>query len=59
MSAKMRQILSTRYFSKLLELPQSWFDEELTGSITSKLTRSITNVTDFAKAFSNNLSPCC
>lgn len=50
----MRQILSTRYFSKLLELPQSWFDEELTGSITSKLTRSITNVTDFAKAFSNN-----
>ena len=54
MSAKMRQILSTRYFSKLLELPQSWFDEELTGSITSKLTRSITNVTDFAKAFSNN-----
>ncbi|MBU5180577.1 ABC transporter ATP-binding protein [Cutibacterium acnes] len=54
MSAKMRPILSTRYFSKLLELPQSWFDEELTGSITSKLTRSITNVTDFAKAFSNN-----
>lgn len=54
MSAKMRQILSTRYFSKLLELPQSWFDEELTGSITSKLTRSITSVTDFAKAFSNN-----
>lgn len=54
MSARMRQILSTRYFHKLLELPQSWFDEELTGSITSKLTRSITNVTDFAKAFANN-----
>ena len=34
MSAKMRQILSTRYFSKLLELPQSWFDEELTGSLS-------------------------
>ncbi|AXE38063.1 ABC transporter ATP-binding protein [Acidipropionibacterium virtanenii] len=54
MSARMRQILSSRYFSKLLSLPQSWFDEELTGSITSKLSRSITNVTDFAKAFANN-----
>ncbi len=54
MSARMRQILSSRYFAKLLSLPQSWFDEELTGSITSKLSRSITNVTDFAKAFANN-----
>ncbi|AZZ38837.1 ABC transporter ATP-binding protein [Acidipropionibacterium jensenii] len=54
MSARMREILSSRYFAKLLSLPQSWFDEELTGSITNKLTRSITNITDFAKAFSNN-----
>lgn len=54
MSARMRQILSSKYYEKLLSLPQSWFDEELTGSITSKLTRSITNVTDFAKSFSNN-----
>lgn len=54
MSARMRQILSSRYFSKLLSLPQSWFDEELTGAITSRLSRSITNVTDFAKAFANN-----
>lgn len=54
MSARMRQILSSRYFAKLLSLPQAWFDEELTGSITSKLTRSITNVIEFAKAFSNN-----
>lgn len=54
MSARMREILSSRYFAKLLSLPQSWFDEELTGSITNKLTRSITNITDFAKAFANN-----
>ena len=54
MSARMRKILSSRYFEKLLTLPQSWFDRELTGTITSRLTRSIDNVITFAKSFSNN-----
>lgn len=54
MSARMRTILSTRYYSKLLSLPQRYFDNELTGTIVSRLNRSITEVTSFAKAFSNS-----
>lgn len=53
MSARMRSILSTRYFEKLLTLPQRYFDDELTGTIISRLNRSITEVTNFVKSFSN------
>ena len=54
MSQKMRAILSVRYYEKLLTLPQQYFDNELTGTITSRLNRSITEVTGFAKYFANN-----
>ncbi len=54
MSARMREILSTRYYEKLLSLPQRYFDNELTGRIVSRLNRSITEVTNFAKSFANS-----
>nr|WP_194309145.1 ABC transporter ATP-binding protein [Flaviflexus huanghaiensis] len=54
MSARMREILSTRYYEKLLSLPQRYFDNELTGRIVSRLNRSITEVTSFAKSFANS-----
>ncbi|AKK03651.1 ABC transporter ATP-binding protein [Corynebacterium epidermidicanis] len=54
MSFRMRQILSTRYFAKLLSLPQRYFDNQVTGTIISRLERSITSITQFVQAFSNN-----
>ena len=53
MSAKMRTILSTRYFSQLLDLPQRYYDNELTGTIVARLNRSISEITNFMKSFSN------
>ncbi|MEJ6488962.1 ABC transporter ATP-binding protein [Leucobacter sp. USCH14] len=53
MSAKMRTILSTRYFEQLLALPQRYYDNELTGTIVARLNRSISEVTNFMKSFSN------
>jgi ATP-binding cassette subfamily B protein len=53
MSAKMRAILSSRYFDKLLRLPQRYYDSELTGTIVARLNRSIAEVTNFMKSFSN------
>lgn len=53
MSQKMRTLLSVRYFEKLLALPLSYFDTELTGTIISRLNRSITEVTNFMKTLSN------
>ena len=54
MSARMRAILSNRYYDKLLQLPQRYFDNELTGTIVSRLDRTIAEVTQFAKAFANS-----
>ncbi len=53
MSAKMRTILSTRYFEQLLALPQRYYDSELTGTIVARLNRSISEITNFMKSFSN------
>ena len=53
MSAKMRTILSTRYFAQLLALPQRYYDTELTGTIVARLNRSISETTNFMKSFSN------
>lgn len=56
MANRMRTILSVRYFEKLLNLPQRWFDVELTGTIVSRLNRSITEVTNFAKNLANGFA---
>lgn len=54
MSTRIRAILSHNYFSKLLRLPQRYFDSELTGTIISRLNRSITSVADFLQVFANS-----
>ncbi len=57
MAARMRRMLSTRYYAKLLGLPQRYFDNQVTGAIISRLTRSITEVTGFLNNFANNFFP--
>lgn len=56
MSQKMRTMLSVRYFEKLLALPLSYFDEELTGTIISRLNRTIMEITRFIQMFSNTFA---
>lgn len=57
MSVRLRAALSQRYFAKLLRLPQRYFDNELTGTIINRLSRSITETTSFLNAFANNFFP--
>lgn len=57
MGAKMRAILSTRYYDKLLRLPQRYFDNSLSGSVIARLNRSITEITNFLNGFANNFLP--
>nr|WP_108870917.1 ABC transporter ATP-binding protein [Tessaracoccus timonensis] len=54
MSMRVRRILSHNYFDKLLRLPQRWYDAQLTGSIISKLDRSIHTVVQFLQVFANS-----
>ncbi len=57
MAIRLRSILSRNYFEKLLRLPQRYFDNELTGTIISRLQRSITETTAFLNMFANNFLP--
>lgn len=54
MAAKLKKQLSERYYEHLLKLPQSYFDEELTGTITNRLNRTIFELTNFMNFFANN-----
>ena len=57
MSMRMRAILSSRYYSKLLRLPQRYFDNTLSGTVIARLTRSITELTQFLQSMSNSFLP--
>ncbi len=54
MSAKLKKQLSERYYAYLLTLPQSYYDQELTGTIINRLNRTIFEVTQFTNMFANN-----
>ena len=56
-AVRIRQVLSTRYFAKLLALPQRYFDGQVTGTIIARLDRSIMNITQTVQTFSNTLLP--
>ena len=57
MSVRLKAILSSRYYAKMLSLPQRYFDSQLTGTIINRLTRSITETSQFLQMFSNNFLP--
>lgn len=55
MAVRTRYQLSTTYFKHLLTLPQRYYDNEVTGKIINRLSRAITDITNFLQFFSNNL----
>lgn len=55
MAVRMRLQLSTKYYEHLLKLPQGYYDNEVTGKIINRLSRAITDITNFLQFFSNNL----
>lgn len=54
MAAKLKYFLSVRYYEHILTLSQSYYSNELTGRIISRLNRSIAGVTEFVNVFANN-----
>ncbi|QPK78627.1 ABC transporter ATP-binding protein [Corynebacterium lizhenjunii] len=54
MVARLRQVLSTRYYAQLLALPQRYFDSQVTGTIIARLDRSIMNISNFLQSLANN-----
>lgn len=54
LTARLQRILSARYYEHLLQLPQRYFDTELSGKVINRLNRSITQIINFMQMFSNN-----
>ena len=54
LSARLRQLLSHRYFEHLLTLPQRYYDHELSGRILNRMNRGIMQIAMFIQAVSNN-----
>lgn len=55
LAIRTRHQLSTAYYKHLLNLPQNYYDNELTGKIINRLNRAISDITNFLQFFSNNL----
>lgn len=54
LAMKLNKLLSFRYYEHLLNLPQSYFDSQLSGKIINRLNRSINQITGFMQMLSNN-----
>ncbi len=55
LAIRTRRQLSRHYYAHLLALPQKYYDGEVTGKIINRLSRAITDITQFLQFFSNNL----
>ena len=55
MAVRLRRQLSEKYYAHLLTLPQSYYDDEVTGKIINRLNRAIADIAQFINFFSNNL----
>ena len=55
LAVRTRRQLSNTYYRHLSKLPQHYYDNEVTGKIINRLSRAITDITDFLQFFSNNL----
>lgn len=54
LAARVQKLMSERYFAHLLSLPQSYFDNELTGKIINRMSRGISQISNYMNAVTNN-----
>ncbi len=55
MSAKLQRLLGLRYYDHLTTLPQRYFDTELSGKIINRMSRGISQISQFMQMMSNTL----
>lgn len=54
LGAKLNTLLSQRYYGHILKLPLEYYDNQVSGRITSRLERSINTISRLMNAFANN-----
>lgn len=56
-AGKLRKFLTEEFYNKVLTLPQSYFDSQLSGKIVNQLSRGIFTIIDFMNTSSNFILP--
>lgn len=56
-SAKLRKFLTETFYEKVLTLPQSYFDSEVSGRILNQLARAISSISQFSVNSTNFILP--
>lgn len=57
LAGRIRKFLTEKFYHKVLTLPQSYFDSEVSGKILNQLNRGIQNIQVFMNSFTNFLFP--
>lgn len=56
-AGQQRKLLTEKFYAKVLSLPQSYFDSEISGKIVNQLSRGIFTIQDFTNAATNFILP--
>jgi ATP-binding cassette subfamily B protein len=56
-AGELRKFLTEKFYYKVLTLPQSYFDSEISGKIVNQLNRGIASIQDFMNTASNFILP--
>src|SRR3989344_3307375 len=57
LAGRLRQFLTQKFYDKVLTLPQSYFDSELSGTIVNQLNRGMQVIRDFTNTSTNFILP--
>lgn len=57
LAGRLRRFLTEKFYHKILTLPQSYYDSEISGKITSQLHRGIQTIQQFSNTMSNFILP--
>jgi ATP-binding cassette subfamily B protein len=56
-AGEQRKLLTEKFYDKVLTLPQSYFDSEVSGKIVNQLSRGISTIQNFTNAATNFILP--
>lgn len=56
-AGRIRKFLTEKFYDKVLRLPQSYFDSEISGKIVNQLSRGITTINGFLDTATNFILP--
>lgn len=56
-AGKLRKFLTEKFYDKVLRLPQSYFDSEISGKIINQLSRAISSIQNFINSATNFILP--